>query len=1062
MTAKKASLLIRGVLIEDFQDTRALLSPENINQTELLNYAKDAARWITGLDNDLKFALNHYGNADVAMFDFTSMTAAENACRVKEIYLRSKCCKKINNASNSVSNGSGIKNDLLLLHLVGDSLLEPFWPTGSGCGRGFLSSFDAAWMCRQYAIKCLNNSTKNLKENEENILSVISERESIYRLLAQTKSENLNSNLNHYTLNPITRYPNLNLLTIMPSQCKHLLYSNVRKIQPKLKQTLAEKRLRRITIACTPDTFKQQFIKQQHQQQEIEESPEEESSSCFNNENRIEIGNSNGDKQTAKLTGSEYLAKNKEYMTPSAFNLASIELATNKEIESVIKHRKQREERMHQESISSEERFMNHIRKQIKPKANWFLNTKTENSYESNTSSNRSNNSSQEDLHQQHQHQHQHYSTTAHHRFSNKVKDLEFKLNKHNIFNEERYLNQKSSKHVDGVNVNLARLTLQDLLDPIKQEAKFKEEVKRKAFLEKDYKFVGKLTKDDWNVKLFNDNNSEESDKLSDRDRSLKPRPKERLAIFKEKLQNIENVLTNGKLKTDDEINKLTRKQLQKFEIRSKNRCGEWIEKLKSELTDKQQSNAHKKFNSINSNKPLFLRKRPSSIEKTTVSPVLKSVAEKNKTTKSVTDGYSNSFSYLNKNPNVEYIKYERLNKPIVSLKNETTTKFHSLDRLKLDNNNRLDEFNQFNTYAKDNCARCESKIMTIDKVNLNGVLFHRNCLKCANCGINLRLNEVRHANNILDDLKNCICTLCSNETRLLLTRSNSTSNYSTRLKERMKFKEMFLLNLDCQDNNNEKNANQINERVEYENAFENNELLDEELLNLTNSNSNKDDVCCSKSSPSQSSDILLLDDKEEENEEDEETTSDESTFDTTGQDVCSSDQFDEQLSELESSPKNEKLKNELTNKPKLVPEIQIINEEINNSLSEEDEQTLNNNMNSNMNNTNNISNATTNSTNSTIENDKRNDLSDKHKQIRQADISEIDEYDEYNELTNEDELNKKNNGFKVEIQYFKKLNQPVLKENQNESSSTNKLTYNGSFTEKVMKCRSSPSLFQN
>lgn len=44
MTAKKASLLTRGVLIEDFQDARALLSPENINQTELLNYAKDAGK----------------------------------------------------------------------------------------------------------------------------------------------------------------------------------------------------------------------------------------------------------------------------------------------------------------------------------------------------------------------------------------------------------------------------------------------------------------------------------------------------------------------------------------------------------------------------------------------------------------------------------------------------------------------------------------------------------------------------------------------------------------------------------------------------------------------------------------------------------------------------------------------------------------------------------------------------------------------------------------------------------------------------------------------------------
>ena len=41
------------------------------------------------------------------MFDFTSLFAAENSCRVIE--------------------RSGRK---LLINIVGDSLLEPFWPTG--------------------------------------------------------------------------------------------------------------------------------------------------------------------------------------------------------------------------------------------------------------------------------------------------------------------------------------------------------------------------------------------------------------------------------------------------------------------------------------------------------------------------------------------------------------------------------------------------------------------------------------------------------------------------------------------------------------------------------------------------------------------------------------------------------------------------------------------------------------------------------------------------------------------------------------------------------------------
>ena len=55
----------------------------------------------------LEFARNHYGQSDVAMFDFTSIYAAENASYVLERH--------------------GHK---LLMGLVGDSLLEPFWPTG--------------------------------------------------------------------------------------------------------------------------------------------------------------------------------------------------------------------------------------------------------------------------------------------------------------------------------------------------------------------------------------------------------------------------------------------------------------------------------------------------------------------------------------------------------------------------------------------------------------------------------------------------------------------------------------------------------------------------------------------------------------------------------------------------------------------------------------------------------------------------------------------------------------------------------------------------------------------
>ncbi|KAJ8315388.1 hypothetical protein KUTeg_007538 [Tegillarca granosa] len=192
MTAKKWSLLDRGVLKEDFADTAKLLHPQNISRDALQLYATDAANFSTNFQlPNLEFAINHYGQPDVAMFDFTSMFAALNASRVIEKH--------------------GHK---LIVTLVGDSLLEPFWPTGSGCARGFLGAFDTAWMVRCWA------------SGRMTPLQVIAQRESIYQLLSQTTPENLNRNYSEYTIDPNTRYPNLNLSAIKPEQVRHLYDSD--------------------------------------------------------------------------------------------------------------------------------------------------------------------------------------------------------------------------------------------------------------------------------------------------------------------------------------------------------------------------------------------------------------------------------------------------------------------------------------------------------------------------------------------------------------------------------------------------------------------------------------------------------------------------------------------------------------------------------------------------------------------------------------------------------------------------------------------------------------------
>ncbi|XP_072419498.1 F-actin-monooxygenase mical1-like isoform X5 [Chiloscyllium punctatum] len=187
MTARKQSLLKYGVIEQDKQDADSLLSPQNVCSKSLLSYAQEAANFATKYQlPHLEFAQNHRGEPDVAMFDFTCMYRAENAALVKERH-----------------------GHRLLVALVGDCLVEPFWPLGTGIARGFLAAFDAAWLVRKWSM----GTTP---------LELLAERESIYQLLSQTTPENTNKNISQYSIDPQTRYPNLNLSYFKPTQVQHL------------------------------------------------------------------------------------------------------------------------------------------------------------------------------------------------------------------------------------------------------------------------------------------------------------------------------------------------------------------------------------------------------------------------------------------------------------------------------------------------------------------------------------------------------------------------------------------------------------------------------------------------------------------------------------------------------------------------------------------------------------------------------------------------------------------------------------------------------------------------
>ena len=94
------------------------------------------------------------------------------------------------------------------------STLQPFWPTGSGCARGFLGVLDTCYAMQEWC------------EGHKSVLQILAERESIYRLLPQTTSENLSKDLKNYNPDPGSRYPHFNKYLYAGHQMQHLYLSD--------------------------------------------------------------------------------------------------------------------------------------------------------------------------------------------------------------------------------------------------------------------------------------------------------------------------------------------------------------------------------------------------------------------------------------------------------------------------------------------------------------------------------------------------------------------------------------------------------------------------------------------------------------------------------------------------------------------------------------------------------------------------------------------------------------------------------------------------------------------
>lgn len=777
MTAKKKSLLERGVLKKDCSMIQELLSDDNVNRDALLKYAKDAAHWTTGLE-PLDFAINHHGQEDCAMFDFTTMCAALNSCKALK------------------TPGEG----LALFGLVGDSLLEPFWPTGSGCARGFLSSFDAAWMCRQWAVhKCAEidqvSSSKPLRtRNSGNkhdsmrkpdwipynrmALSVIAERESIYRVLAQTTSENLQQNYSHWTLNPHTRYPNLNRHLIMPAQVEHLvldshlgdLSMDSARVSTNFKSTQehkiksptyssSRKSLKKLKSAGSSPVTSQRYLDKTSKSSKSLYWEFEKLSGSSTDDNEEYLHCMNTLRARRDLYTSRDRISTEIECLPSARNLSSIEAKRARDIDECLRYRRQKAQL---EFVK--DHLGQHVNDGVTNNRNSgllssgnaavFRELRRWKDHRGNAKSNRTSLDLDQPL----------FLLNSMRRcasFAERVKSFEGKFDTNGS-----HKGAASRTHIDDVR-NLPQFaTLQRLLTPQQSESGQSQLKPKKSKIP-----IMKLTKDDWNVKCWEERlaayerraelrskigsskslDKESSYKLPDESR-VRNKPERQVDVFRDRIKEMANKLDRQQEEIQVGLNykrdrppRLRDTQVQNPSVRSG-----WVSHLREELVRTSESARNPK-NHLNLGRPikkLFDEDDDDGgidvdkhYDHLCVNKSVRKYAQRN--------GYNSHLArkkfdsensiVLNRTISAEhkqaYMDAQTSRSPSRSsdISDNSSGVAHTL---------RSSSSTSNESEAK--CFRCKSLISPADRISVGESALHRSCLACAGCSITLRTLEVK------------------------------------------------------------------------------------------------------------------------------------------------------------------------------------------------------------------------------------------------------------------------------------------------------------------------------
>ena len=78
--------------------------------------------------------------------------------------------------------------------------LQPFWPEGTGIGRGFLGAFDAAWMMKRFLAGV-------------DPVELLKEREAGMTVLPHCSTTSIQKDSAKFTIDPRTRYKNFDTLS---------------------------------------------------------------------------------------------------------------------------------------------------------------------------------------------------------------------------------------------------------------------------------------------------------------------------------------------------------------------------------------------------------------------------------------------------------------------------------------------------------------------------------------------------------------------------------------------------------------------------------------------------------------------------------------------------------------------------------------------------------------------------------------------------------------------------------------------------------------------------------